>query len=100
MKILWNYLRPHRNIVILSLSLAAVSQVLTMVDPLIFGKIIDEYATNPNNLSQDELLKGVSFWLAIAVTVALLARASKAFQEYVTRMVVQKFGMQVFNDGL
>jgi ATP-binding cassette, subfamily B, bacterial len=100
MKILWNYLRPHRNLVIFSLILAAVSQVLTMVDPLIFGKIIDEYATNPKHLSQAELLKGVSFWLAIAVAVALLARAAKAFQEYVTRMVVQKFGMQVFNDGL
>jgi ATP-binding cassette, subfamily B, bacterial len=100
MKILWNYLRPHRNLVIISLSLAAVSQVLTMIDPLIFGKIIDEYATNPKNLPQDELLKGVSIWLTIAVAVALLARAAKAFQEYVTRMVVQKFGMQVFNDGL
>jgi ATP-binding cassette subfamily B protein len=71
-----------------------------MVDPLIFGKIIDDYATNPDNLSEEELLKGVSFWLSIAVAVALLSRAARAFQEYVMRMVVQKFGMQVFNDGL
>jgi ATP-binding cassette, subfamily B, bacterial len=100
MDILWNYLKPHRNLVIFSLILAAISQILTMVDPLIFGKIIDEYATNPKHLSESELLKGVSLWLAVAVGVALLARAARAFQEYVTRMVVQKFGMQVFNDGL
>ena len=100
MQILWNYLKPHRNLVIVSLLLAALSQVLTMVDPLIFGKIIDDYATNPDNLPEEKLMKGVSFWLVVAVVVALLARASKAFQEYVTRMVVQKFGMQVFNDGL
>ena len=71
-----------------------------MVDPLIFGKIIDDYATNPQGLDESSLLKGVSFWLAIAVLVALLSRAAKSFQEYLTRMVVQKFGMQVFNDGL
>ena len=100
MKILWNYLKPHRNLVVYSLMLAAVSQVLTMIDPLIFGKIIDEYATNPKHLAEEDLIKGVSFWLAVAVAVALLARAAKSFQEYVTRMVVQRFGMQVFNDGL
>jgi ATP-binding cassette subfamily B protein len=49
MDIPWNYLKPHRKLVIFSLLLAAFSQVLTMVDPLIFGKIIDEYATNPKN---------------------------------------------------
>lgn len=100
MQILWNYLKPHRKLVIVSLILAAVSQVLTMIDPLIFGKIIDDYATNPGNLSESELMKGVSFWLIAAIAIALLARGTKAFQEYVTRMVVQKFGMQVFNDGL
>ena len=100
MNILWNYLKPHRNLVIASLLLAAVSQVLTMVDPLIFGKIIDDYATNPGLLPEDDLIKGVTFWLVIAVGIALLARAAKSFQEYVTRLVVQKFGMQVFNDGL
>ena len=100
MQILWNYLKPHRKLVIVSLLLAAVSQVLTMIHPLIFGKIIDDYATNPNSLSESELMKGVSFWLVVAIAIALLARATKAFQEYVTRMVVQKFGMQVFNDGL
>lgn len=80
--------------------LAAASQVLNMIDPLIFGKIIDDYAANPGNLTRPELLKGVSFWLALAVAVALLSRGAKAFQEYMTRLVVQQFGMQVFNDGL
>lgn len=100
MDILWNYLKPYRNLIYLSLLLAGVSQVLTMIDPMIFGKIIDDYTANPRNLPEADLIKGVSFWLAIAVVVALLARVAKAFQEYVTRMVVQKFGMQVFNDGL
>jgi len=99
-QILWTYLKPHKKLVYFSLVLATFSQVLTMVDPLIFGKIIDDYATNSDNLPKDELLKGVSFWLLVAIAVALLSRAARAFQEYVMRLAVQRFGMQVFNDGL
>ena len=100
MKILWKYLKPQQWLIVLSLSLAGVSQLLNLVDPLIFGKIIDEYATQPGNRPENELVKGVLWWLGIAVTIALLARIAKSFQEYYTRLSVQKFGMQIFNDGL
>lgn len=100
MKILWKYLRPQKWLIALSLLLAGISQLLNLVDPLIFGKIIDEYATSPGNRTQEELVRGVLWWLGIAIAVALLARIAKAFQEYFTRLSVQKFGMQIFNDGL
>lgn len=100
MQILWRYLQPHRWLIVLSLMLAGIAQLLTLIDPLIFGKIIDDYAISPQGKSEEELVKGVLFWLGVAVSVALLARAAKTFQEYVTRLVVQKFGMQIFNDGL
>ncbi len=100
MKILWTYLKPHQWLILLSLTLAGVAQLLTLIDPIIFGRIIDDYATNRAGKSERELVNGVTFWLVIAVAVALLARLSKTFQEYVMRLVVQKFGMQIFNDGL
>lgn len=100
MRILWNYLKPQKWLILLSLVLAGASQLLNLVDPLIFGKIIDEYATNPLGRSEDELVRGVLWWLGIAVAVALLARVARSFQEYFTRLAVQKFGMQIFNDGL
>src|SRR5665647_218296 len=100
MKILWKYLKPQQWLIILSLTLAGFSQLLSLVDPLIFGKIIDEYATQTGNRSENELVKGVLWWLGIAITIALLARIAKSFQEYYTRLSVQKLGMQIFNDGL
>src|SRR5215207_7781737 len=100
MQILWKYLKPHKVLILFSLLLAGVAQLLSLVDPLIFGKIIDEYATTPGNRSQDELVRGVLYWLGIALIVALLARIVKAFQEYITRLAVARFGMQIFNDGL
>ncbi len=100
MKILWNYFKLQKWPVIIALVLASVSQLLSLTDPVIFGKIIDNYATNPKNLSQQELVKGVLYWLSIAIVIAVAARIAKAFQEYFTRKAVQQFGMQIFNDGL
>jgi ATP-binding cassette subfamily B protein len=100
MQILWKYLKPHKGLILISLLLAGIAQLLSLVDPLIFGKIIDEYATNPGNRTEDELVKGVLYWLGVALVIALLARIAKAFQDYTTRLAVARFGMQIFNDGL
>ncbi len=100
MKILWKYLKPQQRLVMLSLLLAGIAQILSLVDPVIFGKIIDNYANNRGSRTSDELLRGITGWLVIAVVVALFARIAKAFQEYTTRLAVQKFGMHIFNEGL
>ncbi|HEY9627984.1 MAG TPA: ABC transporter ATP-binding protein [Coleofasciculaceae cyanobacterium] len=100
MHILWNYLKPYRWLAALSLLLAGVSQVLSLVDPIIFGTIIDDYATQRGVKTDEELISGVLLLLALAVAVAVLSRLTKAMQEYLTRLVVQKFGTKIFNDGL
>ena len=100
MKILWTYFKPYRKWIILSLVLAGIGQVLSLYDPIIFGKIIDNYTLNTGDKTEGELIRGVLFWLSIAVGIALAARLVLAFKDYVLRMIVQKFGMQIFNDGL
>ncbi len=100
MKILWKYLTPHRKLILLSLLLAAASQLLNLLDPVIFGKIIDQYATNKNNLSENALIREVVHWLLLALAIAVLAKLCKSLQEYFTRKVVAGFGMSIFNDGL
>lgn len=100
MKILVRYLLPHRWLIILSLCLAAISQLLSLLDPVIFGKIIDDYSTNKFGLNQSELVSKVIYWLIIALGIALLARLCKSVQEFLTRKAVASFGMNIFNDGL
>lgn len=100
MHILWTYLRPHRALAALALLLAAISQVLALVDPIIFGKIIDGYAVGHPGMSDEQRVSGVLWLLGLAVVVAVLSRLARALQEYVTRLVVQRFGTQIFNDGL
>ena len=100
MSVLWKYLKPQRKLIVVALVLAGISQLLTLIDPIIFGKIIDDYALNPGNSTEEALIKGVLFWLGVAISVAVLAQVTKAFQDYFTRLAVKKFGMQIFNDGL
>jgi ATP-binding cassette subfamily B protein len=100
MHILWTYLQPHRKLALLALVLAAASQVLALIDPIIFGMIIDGYAINRGGKTDEELVSGVLRLLGLAVGVAVLSRLAKALQEYVTRLIVQKLGTQIFNDGL
>src|SRR5687768_10066213 len=100
MQILLQYLKPHKPIIFLSLLLAGIAQLLSLIDPIIFGKIIDDYATNRKQIPEDKFLPVLFFWLGIAIGVAMLARLAKAFQEYTTRLAVARFGMQIFNDGL
>src|SRR5690606_25217297 len=100
MKVLWAYLRPHWRLAVLALALAAASQVLGLVDPIIFGTIIDDYAVDHGTLSADERFSGVLRLLGLAVLVAVGSRLASTLQEYVTRLMVQKFGTRLFNDGL
>jgi len=100
MQILWKYLRPYKWLAVLSMALAAIAQVLAFYDPVIFGKIIDNYATNPANKTEDELIKGILGLLGLAIAVAIGSKLARSFQDYVLRLVVQKFGKAVFDDGL
>ncbi len=100
MKVLRQYLRSLRWWVLLALVLAGLGQILDLVDPLILGRIIDDYALNPGGRPEDELVRGVLGWLALAVVIALVARLAKSLQDYVLTYVVQSSGMQLFNDGM
>ena len=100
MKVLRQYLQSLRWWVLLALVLAGLGQILDLVDPLILGRIIDDYALNPGGRPADELVRGVLGWLALAVAVALIARLAKSLQDYVLTYVVQSSGMELFNDGI
>ncbi len=100
MLILWTYLKPYRWLAALALLLAGIAQVLALIDPVIFGKLIDEYTINPGRKTEPELIRGVLQLLGLAVGIAVLANLIKAIQEYLVRLVVQRLGTDIFNDGL
>ncbi|MBV9986361.1 MAG: ABC transporter ATP-binding protein [Chitinophagaceae bacterium] len=108
MKLLLQYLKPYRSLILLALLLAAINQTFSLFDPMIFGKILDNYATHPYfedaaqriPRSSDAFVMGVIKLLLLLVGTAMVSRIAKAFQDYTVNVIVQKFGAKIFTDGL
>lgn len=127
MKILFQYLKPYKWLVILTLVLAGINIGFSLVDPIIFGDLVSlgsyhqtNHTTDPLTLNQffyindtREIPKlndpgkfetirlyGVVWLLLASITVAMISRIAKAFQDYTLNLVTQKFGAKVFTDGL
>src|ERR1700719_4727870 len=100
MKLLYAYLRNYTGLVALALTLATINQVFSLLDPLIFRHVIDEYATRFQEYTTGEFFKGVSLLLGAAVGVAFVSRVAKNFQDYYINVITQRLGAQIYSDGV
>lgn len=100
MKLLLSYLKKYKSLVVLTLVLAAINQLFSMMDPLIMGILINNYATRFNQLSGAEFSRGVILLLGAAVGVAFVSRVAKNFQDYFTNVITQRVGAEIYSDGI
>jgi len=120
MKILLQYLKPYKWLVILTLALAAINIGFSLIDPILLGKMVNlanEHQSVPapgkfdwshffwqyewiDRKGSSYLQIGVFYLLLFSITVAMISRIAKNFQDYFLNVVIQKFGASVFTDGL
>ena len=100
MKLLLSYLNNYWKLILLSLLLASINQVFSMLDPWIFRIVIDQYATKYDHYTTEEFIKGVLLLLAAAVGVAFVSRVAKNFQDYYVNVITQRLGAQIYTDGI
>jgi ATP-binding cassette subfamily B protein len=100
MKILINYLSRYKILVFLALVLASINQVFSLLDPYIFGKILDGFASHPKDYTESQFIKGVLLLIGAAMGVAMVSRIAKAFQDYCINLIIQKLGADIYTDGL
>ena len=120
MKILFQYLKPHKWLVILTLALAAINIGFSLIDPILLGKMVNlanEHQSVPapgkfdwshffwqfewiDRKGSPYLQIGVFYILLFSISVAMISRIAKNFQDYFLNVVIQKFGASVFTDGL
>ena len=100
MKLLASYLKGYWPLVLLALVLAAINQVFSLLDPLIFRYVIDRYATRYAEYTTGEFFRGVSLLLGAAVGVAFVSRVAKNFQDYFINVITQRLGAQIYSDGI
>ncbi|MFZ9261861.1 MAG: ABC transporter ATP-binding protein [Chitinophagaceae bacterium] len=106
MKLLANYLKPYKWLVALTLLLATINTVFSLIDPIIFGRIIklsQEINTKQedgNPLTWDIFFQTTLTLLLMSMGTAMVSRIAKNFQDYFANVVIQKFGAKIFTDGL
>lgn len=121
MKILVQYLKPYKWMVVLLLILAAINTGFSLVDPILLGKLVNlasdhlaipgqrkfdwnnffwDYRIITRGKEKNYLELGVFYILLFSITVAMISRIAKAFQDYFLNVIIQKFGAKVFTDGL
>jgi len=100
MKVLYSYIRNYWGLVLVALVLATINQVFSLLDPLIFRYVIDEYATKFSQYTTQQFFSGVLKLLAAAVGVAFVSRVAKNFQDYYISLVTQRLGAQLYSDGI
>ena len=100
MKILYPYLKNYWKLGALALFLAAINQGFSLLDPLLFRYIIDNYASKFSELTKEEYIRGVGFLLCGTIGVAFVSRIAKNFQDYFVNVITQKLGAQMYSDGL
>lgn len=118
MKILLKYLKPQKWLVVFTLLMAAINIGFSLIDPILLGKLVNlaaDHQARPGGFTESGfywgyenvvrkdkpyLQLGVFYILLFSITVAMISRIAKAFQDYFLNVVIQKFGASVFTDGL
>ncbi len=113
MKILFKYLQPYKWLVVLTLILASLNTGFSLIDPILLGKLVNlaqELKLSVqagNKLTRHDYFDGFTWekpgvWFIVicSITVAMISRIAKNFQDYFLQLVIQKFGAKVFTDGL
>jgi ATP-binding cassette subfamily B protein len=98
--LLLSYLRKYRRLILLALVLAATNQVFSLLDPLIFRHVIDDYATRFREYQTATFIKGAGTLLLMAMGVAFVSRVAKNFQDYYVNVIVQRVGAEMYSDGI
>jgi len=121
MKLLVKYFTPYKGLVILTMVLAAINMGFSLMDPILLGKLINLSADYKESFRTATTMTDQHFWwqnanivrngknywelgvfwiLIFSITVAMISRIAKNFQDYFLSVIIQKFGAKVFTDGL
>ena len=100
MQIFLKYLKKYWKLCALTLALASINQIFSLLDPYIFRFIIDDYVMKFDIYSRTEFFHGVGLLLLGIIGVAFVSRVAKNFQDYYLNGVSQRVGADIYRDGI
>lgn len=100
MKLFLKYLKNYKGLLVGTLVLATVSQIFSLLEPQVWRILVDKYATNYSQFSQNEFLQGVILLLLAFIGTAFISRVAKNFQDYYTNVITQRLGAKMYADSV
>ncbi|MEO5646676.1 MAG: ABC transporter ATP-binding protein [Candidatus Paceibacterota bacterium] len=100
MEIITVYLKKYWKLGLLVVVLATVNQVFSLLEPIIFQRIIDHYALKFHELNQAQFFKGTITLLAVFMLNALISRIAKNFQDFYLNTVSKRSGADMYREGV
>lgn len=98
MTFIFKYLKNYKKLLALSLILAIINQVFSMLDPQVLQRLIDNYLTKSSTYTSAEYIKWILMWIAGFIWVAMISRIAKNFQDYFTNVMTQSIGMSTYQE--
>jgi ATP-binding cassette, subfamily B, bacterial len=102
MNLLYTYLKRHKILLLFALIMAALNICFSLSDNIIIGKLMQDCGVGVAKYKGNEwgFIKAVGFWLGLSITVAMISRITKNFQDYFTNIVIQRTGAAMYTDGI
>lgn len=99
---LLTYLKPYKKTLATILILATINQVFSMLDPRVFRRLLDTYITQIDSFKNtpELLFQWIGRGLGWLVTVAMISRLAKNFQDYFANVMSQQIAMKIFADTI
>lgn len=100
MRFIWKHIKKHKRLLFIALALATINQVFSLLDPIVFRYIVDTYASNASKFTTHGFFIGVLGLIVLSVSVALISRVAKTFQEYYVSNITQRVGAGLYEQSV
>lgn len=100
MKLIFQYLKPHKKVLFFTLFLAALNQIFSLLDPYLYRLMLDDYVLKVGELEQSVFVSGILWLMAASVGTAFVSRVAKSFQDYFANSMTQKMGTKMYADSV
>jgi len=102
MQILVQYLKKYWALCLLTLFLASINQIFSLLDPVILRTIINKFANKVQDFANlpNKFLLGVLGLILLSMGSAMVSRIAKNFQDYFMNVITQRSGAEMYQDGL
>lgn len=100
MKLLWSFLRTYKRTLALAMALAIVNTVFSLIDPIIFRFMLDDYITKASQFAVGDFVKGVGLLVLLSMGVVFVSRVAKNFQDYYVNVVTERVGADLYSTSV